>query len=169
MNDSNHQFDEKFLNSINFIHEVKIYNEIQNDQKILIFDLRKREDFDKSHLDLSVNIPHNEFEENFFENIDEKIISEMTKDKTLSENILKYKRFYLVIIISQNKIHRKNIFLQTSQNKEEVDIINKSLIFYKAFIKNRVRELGFYNHGFNKLVGYYPFLIRNSLFPPIVQ
>jgi rhodanese-related sulfurtransferase len=163
------KFDENFLNSINFIHEVKVYNEIQNDRKVILFDLRKQEDFKKHNLDQSINIPFNEFEESFFETIDEKAISELTQDQELRNNILKYKRFYIVIIISQTKISRKNIFFQNSQDDEELEIIQKSLIFYKAFIKNRVREIGLYNPGFTNICKIYPFLIRSELAPSLAQ
>jgi hypothetical protein len=169
MNHSIKLFDENLINSINFIHEVKVYNEIQNEKKILIFDLRKREDFDRNHLDLSVNIPFDEFDYSFFENIDENKISELTEDKEIKSNVLKYKRFYIVLVISQNKICRRKIISLEDKDDEEHEMIKKGLIFYKAFLKNRVREIGLYNHGFKKIINNYPFIVQSIKEPPIAR
>jgi hypothetical protein len=75
------QFDDKFISSNIFIHEVKVYNEIQNEKKILLFDLRKKEDYNKCHLDFSINIPYNEYDEDFFKLFDSK------KIKYISDNL----------------------------------------------------------------------------------
>jgi hypothetical protein len=148
-------------NNITFIHEVKVFNEIQNDKKVLIFDLRKKEDYEVSHLENSINIPYDEYEEIFFKSINEKLLSELTNCKEMRNNILRLRRFYIVILISQNKISRKKIIGEISSNEEEADIIKKSSLFYSNLQKAKIRELGLYNHGFNKIINHYFFLTKS--------
>lgn len=161
--------DPKFLYSINFIHEVKIYNEIQNNKKILIFDLRKRQDFKEAYLDYSINLPYDEHDEEFYDSFSEKKIAEYAGSKELKEMVAKYKRFYIVIVMSEVKVARKKILKYEEINGEEKAIIVKSLTLYKSLVKNRVREMGLFNLGFKKFVDHYDFLVRTVDKPPIAK
>jgi hypothetical protein len=171
---THHQFEDKFMSSINFIHEVKIFNEFQNDKKILIFDFRSREEYENRHMDSSVNIPIEEYSQDFFSCLDEQkitlIADTCTKDPEVKEMVKRYKRFFIVIIMSEDKINRKTIqeFESVSDEKER-DVINKSLLFYKALIKNRVRELGLYNMGFKNFSDNYHFMTSGKNVKPMVQ
>jgi hypothetical protein len=156
------KFDDKFLSSIHFINEVKVYNEVQNEKKVLIFDLRKKTDYEKCHLDFSINIPYNEYDEDFMKifNLKKiKIIQDtICTSEELKEMISRYKRYFIVIIMSHEKINKTNINSVLNGNQENKEIITKSLLFYKALISNRVRELGLYNKGFVKFYNNYFFL-----------
>jgi len=163
------KFEETFLKNVNFIHDVKIFNEIQNYKKILIFDFRKKEEFDECHLNLSINIPYNKFDYSFFESIQETELANLTDDLELKNNVLKYKRFYIAIIMSSNKITRHAILNQDSLIEEENEIIIKCLLFYKALTKARIRELGLYNKGFERISKNYYFIINNLSCSPLVK
>lgn len=170
MDNKNVEFTENFINSINFIHEVKIYNEIQNSGKILVFDLRSRADFDKSHLENSINIPLDEFDFEFFEKFDENKIANLVTDDTVKSMVLKYKRYFIVIIMSETRIQRKTILdAKSAVSKEEQDTIKKSLQFYKSLTDNKVRELGLYNLGFKKFSEVYYFMITNNKDAPLAR
>ena len=159
-----------FLNNVNFIHEVKIYNEIQNHKKILIFDLRKREIFKNSNLIYSINIPYDEYDKQFFIKFEECKYSKLTKNLDLKEMIFRYKRYYIVIVMSEEKIARKKIlnFVETF-DKEEKEIISKSLLLYKSLVEERVRELGLFNLGFKKFVDHYRFIVRSFDQPSLTK
>lgn len=153
------KFDPSFLLNINFIHEVKIFNELQNNKKILIFDLRKKEEYILANLDFSINLPFDQHENHLFDNFNETKLAEMTNSKDLKEMIKKYKRFYIAIVMSEEKVARKKIINLEAEGEEKVQI-EKSLMLYKALVKKRVRELGLFNLGFKKFVDHYYFLVR---------
>lgn len=157
---STHLFEEKFLSSINYINESKIYNEFQNNKKIIIFDLRKKEDFEKYHLDCSINLPYDILDLGFFQSIDENKLSGYATSDEMKANLKKYKRFYIAIILSQTKVKRKIINeLNTMEENDEKDLIMKGLTLYKTLVKNRIRELGFFNIGFENFLAHYYFLV----------
>jgi hypothetical protein len=84
--------------------------------------------------------------------------------------VLKYKRFFIVIIMSEIRIQRKTILnLSPSHSKEEQATIDKSLLFYKSLTDNRVRELGLYNLGFNKFSETYYFMITRDKLQPLAR
>jgi rhodanese-related sulfurtransferase len=159
---------EELLAKINFIHEVKIYNEIQNHKKIIIFDLRQRDQYQKAHVQFSINIPFNEYDAQFYINFSEKKYADLTDSEDLKEMIKSYKRYYIVIIMSDEKIKRKNI-ISFNKQEEGVDkeIIRKSLLLYQSLVTNKVRELGLYNIGFSKFASYYYFLVNRDNVPAI--
>jgi hypothetical protein len=158
-------FDQSFLKSIFFIHEVKIFNEIQNKKKIIIFDLRKRDEYNKCFLEGSINIPYNEYDYEFFETFNESTISGMTSNTNLKEKILRYKRYFIAIIMSEKKIKRKDI-LELNSTDDEAERIKKCLLFYKSLIRNKVREIGLFNKGFERISKDYYFLVNNLYCSP---
>jgi len=159
--------DTKFLKSLKLINEVKIFNEIQNYKKLIIIDFRKREDFNINHIENSINIPFNEYDFQFFETIDDQkmcyICNNFVRCENLKSMLKRYKRHYIVLIISQEKIKRKTIEAigtgKKLNSEEEKDQIIKSLLFYKALQKNRVYEMGMFNLGFKKITKYFDFLV----------
>jgi hypothetical protein len=158
-------FNIDFLMNINFIHEVKIFNEIQNNKRILIFDLRKKEEFKKCKLSFSLNIPFNEYSPSDFEKLDIDFLSQKAEDMDVKDMIKKFRRFYIVIIMSEEKIERKKIFnpKELHSDKEHMDIVQKSLLLYFALTKSKVRELGLYNLGFKKFEKHYSFMVSKNL------
>ncbi len=164
------EFKEDFLINVNYIHEVKIFNEIQNNKKILIFDLRTKEEFKESYLEFSINLPYDELSDDVLVKFDENKISEYATSKELKEMVKRYKRYYIVIIMSQIKIKRKTIidFVNCS-NKEDKQKIIKSLLLYQSLINKKVREIGLYNLGFLKFVEHYYFMVYNHNNKPIAK
>jgi len=159
-------FSLQFLQSINFIHEVKIFNEIQNNKKILIFDFRKKEDFIRFKLDNSLNLPYDEYDKDVFKVFHQNKLIEIAKNEELKDMLKKYKRFYIVIIMSEVKISMRNIYEYKSCELEEKEIILKCLSFYKSLVKNRVRELGLFNLGFKNFLEHYDFMVmKNNCLP----
>lgn len=159
-------FPHSFLLNINFIHEVKIFNEIQNNKKILIFDFRTKEDYNRTSLYYSINIPYNEHDKNNLKVFNVDKMMELASKEEIKEMVRKYKRYYIVIIMSEKKIARKKILKHENSEDIERDIIIKTLLFYKALVNNRVRELGLFNLGFSKFVDHYEFIVcKNSSYP----
>jgi hypothetical protein len=146
------------------MHEVKIFNEIQNNKKILIFDLRTVEEYKANHIDLSINIPYNEHDNNFFETICDKkfnlVKDQYMNNREVKQRIETFKRYYIVLIMSQKRIKKKKIenFDSTEVDKDEKDRIIKTLLFYESLILNGVREIGVYNLGIDKMVEKYDFI-----------
>jgi hypothetical protein len=166
-----------FLKSIKLINEVKIFNEIQNYKKLIIFDFRKREDFNINHIHNSINIPFNEFDFKFFETIDDQklcyLCNNFVKCDELKCMLKRYKRYYIVLIMSQEKIKRKTIEAigtgKKLNSEEEKDQIIKSLLLYKALQKNRVYEMGMFNLGFKKIIKHFDFLVCSETRKSIVK
>jgi len=153
-------FDSDFLFNINFIHEVKIYNELQNNKKILIFDLRKKEEKEFWSLDYTINIPYDEHSDDFFSIFEVENFIKKTDNHEVKEMLYKYKRFYIVIVMSEEKIARRTILKFPECDGDEKLIIKRSLLLYKALTNKRVRELGLFNLGFKKFAEHYGFLIK---------
>jgi hypothetical protein len=158
--EENLPFKSDFLWNINFIHEVKIYNELQNNKKILIFDLRKKEEKEFSSLNYTINIPYNEHPDDFFKIFEEEKFMKKTEDPEVKDMLRKYRRFYIVIVMSEEKIARRKILKFPECDGDESLIIRRSLLLYNALTKKRVRELGLFNLGFKKFAEHYGFLIR---------
>jgi hypothetical protein len=160
---------EENLITTNFIHEVKIYNELQNHQKILIFDLREKEHFQQSSLKFSLSLPHPDYPADFFANFDEIKYSELSEKDELKSIIKSYKRYYIVIIMSELKIKRKKILSYHKLGDHFIDkeAIRKSLLLYQKLVLNKVREIGLYNMGFKSFADNYYFIITRYGLPPI--
>jgi hypothetical protein len=163
---------EDILTKINFIHEVKIYNEIQNHKKIIIFDLRSRETFAKSHIQFALNLPYKEYEPSFYINFDEEKLCLLTTREELKSMIRRFKRYYIVIIMSEHKIKRKHVLNYHKQcpvkDQEERDIIKKSVLLYQTLTSgHKVREIGLYNLGFERFTNHYYFIINRGIHAPI--
>jgi hypothetical protein len=169
--------DTKLIKSLKLINEVKIFNEIQNYKKLIIFDFRKREDFQVNHIEHSIHIPFNEFDFQFFENVDDQklcyLCNNFVKCEELKTMLKRYKRHYIVLIMSQEKIKKKTIEEVGTGKKfhseEEKEQILKSLLFYKALQKNRVYEMGLFNLGFKKIMKHYDFLVCSETRIPLAK
>jgi rhodanese-related sulfurtransferase len=157
-------FEIKFLKSLNLIHEVKIYNEIQNNKKIIIIDLRTRSEYENCKIDFSVNLPYDELDVDFFSNFDENIIIEkFTENEELRKMLKTYKRFYIAVIMSESKICKGEIFGKVPASSEKNgEIILKSMALMKAFYQKKIREIGLFNQGFSKLYKNYSFLTLST-------
>lgn len=151
-------------NNIHFINEVKVFNEIQNNKKIIILDLRSKSDFDKLSLPLALNLPYDELDYSFFQQFDENEVAKFTEDIELKNKVFKYKRYFIAIIMSQAKIKR-SIIRQSPENWPEdlKEQILKSLLLYQSLVNLKIREMGLFNLGFEKFVSYYSFLFHNNL------
>jgi len=171
-------FDEKFIKSVNIINEVKIFNELQNYKKIIFFDFRNVADYNLNHLQHTIHLPFTEFEFDFFENLNEEKIkfigNKLIQCDELKEMLKKYKRHYIVLILSEEKIKRKIIqstcFENFDPSDEKKSQITKCLMFYRALRKNRVYEIGLYNLGFEKIIQHYDYLlVKESRNNPLVK
>lgn len=164
-----YSFDENFLYNIKYIHEVRIFNEIQNNKKILIFDFRTKDEYFKSKLGLSINIPYDEHNYDFYENFNDKkvacLIEQYTGCSDVKLRLKSFKRYFIVLLMSENKIKRKTIetcssSLNCNPDSVEKEKIIKTLLFYKALVSNGVREIGLFNLGINKLISEYSFMMN---------
>ena len=84
-------FNDKFFKSINFIDETKIFNELQNNKKILIFDFRPKSLFKQNHLENSINLPIDEIEVESLNEFDDQSLTKYTEDNVCKSLIYKYK------------------------------------------------------------------------------
>ena len=169
MESSISEFESNFLLDINFIHEVKIFNEIQNNKKILIFDLRKREDYLNSNLKFSINLPYDEHSHEIYKNFDEEILCTFTQDSEVKEMLRKFRRFYIVIIMSEVKIPRKRILKYTECIDDEKCIVSKSMLLYEALTRRKVRDLGLFNLGFRIFREHYEFIVNRGGLTPLAK
>jgi hypothetical protein len=169
------QFDSNFINTLKYIHEIKIFNEIQNQSKILIFDFRKRSEYEARHLDLSINIPYDESDTDFFETFCESKIKLLCENFTHSDcvrqRIKSYKRYFIALIMSEEKIKRKQIenVLSDEGEEEKREAIQKVMLFYKALIIKGVREIGLYNGGMKKVAENYEFMLWHGIEKPLAK
>lgn len=171
--------DLKFLKSIKYINEIKIFNEIQNFKKVIFFDFRRREEYKSYKIEQSIHIPFNEFDLTFFETMDNEKLCTLCNFYVACEELRtmlrKYKRHYIVLIMSEDKIKRKTIedFFSCNTLNEEIDDekeqILKSLLFYRALKKNGVYEMGLYNLGFKKLNQHFDFILKTEYREPLVK
>ena len=167
-------FDQKFLTEVAYIQEIKIFNEIQNRKKILIIDLRKREEYDALHLELSINLPYNEYDDEFFFNLFTKKNqnwSLLTNDEDVKKRLKDFKRYFIAIVMSEEKIKRRQVesFNSDEIDTEESNRIIKSLLLYKCLKQNGVREKGIYNSGISKFKTNYNFLLCTYGNKPIIK
>ncbi len=158
---------------IKMLSQFKIFNEVES-QKILIFDFRTREEFQTGCLlDYSINLPYNEIPTELLENsraIEDKLL-EPYADSGTCNRVQKYKRCFVVLIMSEEKIPKKAI-LEASQVMDNPDEslpqrITIPLKFYKNLVNNKVREIGLYNRGFRTLKSNFPFLCYQNNLPAL--
>jgi hypothetical protein len=126
----------------------------------------------------SIHLPFTDFDFDFFENInDEKInfiCNKYIYCEELKEMLRKYKRHFIVLILSEEKIKRKTIECASSEKYDITDEKNikiiKCLMFYRALRNNRVYEMGLYNLGFEKISRHYDYLlVKESRNIPLVK
>jgi rhodanese-related sulfurtransferase len=152
-------YNEKFLNKLNFLNETKIFNELQNNKKIIVFDLRSRNEYEIYHCENSINVPIEEIEIENISTFNEQFLSQFTKDDSYKTCLLsKYKRLFVAIVCSQNRI-KKSLFL-TSTKKDDAEemFIGKILIFYQSLINNKIREIGLFVKGYKMFHENYNFV-----------
>jgi len=155
------------IRDINFINETTIFNEIQNNKKILIFDLRSKSDFEKMCLPNSVNLPFDEKPIEFFENFISHINPDLSEDPSVQEMLYKFRRFYIAIIFSEEKFHRKEIINYDAERLGSHDQLFKALCLYSSLSANKVREMGIQIKGFNRISSKYFFIVSNNLREPL--
>ena len=164
--ESKYSFDKKTIKSLHFINEIKIFNEIQNSKEVLIFDFRTVLSFRNAYIPHSLNIPYNSFELDFFQNYNIEKLLELTENPLTCKMVEKYKRHYIIILISNEFIRKKHIYDIIANNICEDDslyeLIIKPLVFFETLIKNKVREIGVYNKGFQSFNTAYQFMVQES-------
>ncbi len=155
------EFTEEILNEINFIHEVKIFNELQNHKRILILDIRTSDEFKNTHLEYAINIPYNLNEETFI--FDEKRFADYADNEESRMMVERFRRYYIVIVMSEEKIKRK-VIMKYFNLKEDLikEKIRKSINLYHSLYKRKVREIGLFNLGFRKFADHYAFIIMKN-------
>ena len=153
------------LQKVQFINGVKIHNEIQNNRKILVFDLRCQKEFSEKSLPNSLNIPYNQYPKSFFENFSENILNFALEniEDDLKEMIMRYKRFYITIIFHEKKFQRKEILNLSEEKFKEEDALYKALLLYNSLTSNKVREIGIFIKGFEKLKGKFWFILKDGM------
>jgi hypothetical protein len=156
-------FTEDKLNELNFINEVKIFNELQNHKRILIFDLRSIDQFTHTHLEHAINIPFNSTDDDTFSKFEGAKYAMFADSEEAKLMIERFMRYYIVIVMSEIKIKRK-VIMKILHTKEDSgkEIIKKSLLLYNALQKRKVREIGLYNLGFRKFADHYSFIIMKN-------
>jgi rhodanese-related sulfurtransferase len=155
------------IKKFNFINETKIFNEIQNNNKILVFDLRSKSDYEKMSLPDSVNLPFDEKPHEFFENFIGNISPELSDDTAVKDMLCKFRRFYIAIIFSEENFHRKEIINYEAGKLRSHEALYKALCLYHSLSTNKVREMGIYLKGFNAIFDKYFFIVRNDLNEPL--
>ncbi len=151
------------MKKFNFINETKIFNEIQNNKKILIIDLREKSHYENMSLPFSLNLPYDKNPEDFYSNFTNYITPDLTEDQMIKEMLYRYKRFYIAIIFSEEKFNRKDIIDWDVEKIKSFDSLNKALSMYYSFTSNRVREIGVCLKGFKRIYEKYSFIILNNL------
>ncbi len=157
------------MKKIKYISDVKLYNEIQNDKKILILDLRSREEYAAGHIALSFNIPFDEYDYEFFQSWcnNSSVLENKTDDTCIKLRLKNFKRYFIGIIISNFKINPlviEQIINNSGDNQNDEssnynERITKALLLYQSLMSNSVRELGLYNLGLEVFYGNYSFLM----------
>lgn len=143
--------------TVNYLKESKLFNEMLNNQgEILVFDLRTKEDFDDHNLSLySLNLPFDSFEYKFFSTFEPNSWEKMTKDSMLKSIIRRLRRFYIVIVVSNDPVSKANLVKLEDDDymekhlKEDSRLISdsaevKGLLLYKSLVKNKIREIGYF-------------------------
>ena len=100
MNGNNYDFTElfnqKFFKTLNYIDETKIFNELQNNKKILIFDFRSRIEYEQSHLENSLNIPIDEIDVERLNSFDENFLVMFSGENDKLHLIQKYNQMVIL-------------------------------------------------------------------------
>lgn len=152
------------LKKIKFINDVRIHNEIQNNRRILVFDLREPKEFQNNCLPNSLNIPYSDYEFNFFKNFTEKVsnFEFKSEESELKEMIKRYKRFYITIIFDEKKYHRKEILNFKEEDFKKEESLYKAILLYNSLVGNKVREIGIFIKGFEKLKEKFWFILKDK-------
>ena len=157
------------IRKFHFINETKIFNEIQNNKKILVFDLRSKSDYSKTSLPNSVNLPFDEKPIEFFENFISNISTDLSEDQSVKDMLCKFRRFYIAIVFSEEKFHRKEIINYDAERLRSNEALFKALCLYYSLSANKVREMGIHLKGFSSISNKYFFIVRNGLNGPLFK
>lgn len=157
------------IKKFHFINETKIFNEIQNNKKILVFDLRSKNDFSKKSLPNSVNLPFEEKPIEFFEDFIINISPDMSEDLCIKDMLCKFRRFYIAIIFSEEQFHRKEIINFDPDRLRSYEALYKALCLYNSLSANKVREMGIHLKGFSRIFDKYFFIVKNELKQPLFK
>lgn len=160
-------FNQNFFKKVNFINENKIFNELQNNRKILVFDFRPRNEFNLYHCENSINIPNDEVEIENLITCQENFLYSFTNGELYLKTLLsKYKRLFIAIVCSQQKIPKKSFFMEDKGNSNGDLLIPKVLLLYRSLINNKVREIGIFIKGYKLFQESYNFLITHEITKP---
>lgn len=157
------------MRKFHYINETKIFNEIQNNKKILVLDLRSRNDYAKMSLPNSVNLPFDEKPNEFFENFISFISPDFSEDPIIREMLCKFRRYYIAIIFSEEKFHMKEIINYDAEKLQSEEALYKALCLYHSLSTNKVREMGIHLKGFSSIFTKYFFIVRNNLSEPLFK
>lgn len=157
------------IKKFNFINETKIFNEIQNNKRILVLDLRPKKSFINFSLPNSVNLPYDEYSDEFFQKFINNITPDLSDDPFIKDMLKKFRRFYIAIIFSDEKFHRKDVINYDNDKIKSLNHLYKALSLYSSLTTNKVREIGIDQKGFSCINSKYWFLVRNNLNDPEIR
>lgn len=153
------------LPKVNFLNDVRLFNEILNNSgEILVFDFRKKKDFEEANFTgYSLNIPfddeHTTFE--FCSTYDPSAWDILTDSDKLKKMLKRIRRYYVVIATTKDRIDRSSILELLKKLKNNIELndqeeaIFKGLIFYNMLIQNKIREIGFFTGHYEEFIKHY--------------
>lgn len=160
--------DERRKNNVKMVSEIKIYNEVEA-QKVIIIDFRSRKDFNSGCLfDFSINLPYDEVGDDILEDpgfFSKGLLEKFAHSEFLEDRASRIKRYFVAIIMSQNKIRKHDIMSYVNgidSAYEFSEELTKPIKLYNNLIQNKVREIGLYTRGFNLFRNKFPFLIHTN-------
>lgn len=156
------------LYDVEVINENKFNNEIINNKGlIIVIDLRSNDDFlDYHYPTYSINIPY----DSDFSSLETlSNINDLSfflqfvdnKNKELKNVIKRMKRYYIVIVTSNDNITKKqlsNIYYKNNNSfilsNKDLSVI-KGLMIYKTLIKLKIREMSFFCGAYKRFIEEY--------------
>jgi dual specificity MAP kinase phosphatase len=109
-----------------------------------------------------LNIPIDEVEVESLMSLDEKFMSLFKNDLEAPFLLKHFKRLFIGIVCSENKIKRKNFLFGNKSNLLEEIMIGKILTFYQTLLNNKFREVGVFIKGYNLIERNYGFLMLHE-------
>jgi len=109
----------------------------------------------------SINLPIDEVSVEDLMKMDENVLLSFTEHNAEEGKALlaKYKRLFVAIIVSQEKVPKEKFKNPDFDNYDELLKIGKILTFYKMLISNKIRELGIFSKGFRRFEQNFGFIL----------
>ncbi len=154
-----------------FADASKVYNTMQQYKKALIIDFRAPEAFQKAHFAFSINVPHYSVTPDEFLDYDPAKFMEKHFANTSEKELFTHRRRLMVFLIPSHgsvkhlcenpSVVQGELSLDPAKYKNRVlraKGFSLSVLCYKAFTKEKVREVYILKEGFRELSGRFPFL-----------